>query len=328
MKHRAIPFGEGGFPGVDRNDPEAAETAISLQFPDTFSARAFKVIRYMEGTMFLFSYKGKFVVTDESLELTESGNGADDAPYGCPHWVGDSLEELEWWLETLADDYDSLGNIPGWEVSHGNRKGYFSPELMSHILITMSSDRNYFAFKTFDRLHGTKGRFLIGRDRMFTILNSSEGTACYESDCGDYAKITRLENSLQLCVAWLDYTNNGSIRGFRQDVTVPIRKIWLALFNSETIKHLYVPSTPQAIIDARPAADTIRKIAESKRIKRAFCKAMRDFFHWQGDTVTLFRDGGYSFFFTTMSGFPKSGGLILHEGEREGYPYIYYSVHT
>lgn len=121
MKHPVIPFEEQLNPGVDRNDPVAAATAIELRFPNTFSDRAWKVIRYFEGTMFLYAYKGQFVVTDESLELTECGDGTSEAPYGGPRWFGNSLDDLEQWLLKIADEYDAdADEIPGWEVeSHG-----------------------------------------------------------------------------------------------------------------------------------------------------------------------------------------------------------------
>ena len=50
MKHPIIPFADQTVnPAIDRNDPQAAATAIELQFPKTFSAKAWRVIRYMEG---------------------------------------------------------------------------------------------------------------------------------------------------------------------------------------------------------------------------------------------------------------------------------------
>lgn len=99
---------------IDMNDPESAKTAKLLEFPDTFCARAYDVIRYFEGSMYLFRYKGRYVVTDEALYLTEHGNGTHEAPYGGPRWVGDDLDELESWLEGIAADYDDAGDIPGW----------------------------------------------------------------------------------------------------------------------------------------------------------------------------------------------------------------------
>lgn len=99
---------------VDMNDRLGALTAIEVPYPETFSEKAWRVIRYMDGAMFLFFYKGRYVATDESLYLTEHGDGSHEAPYGAPRWTGDSLEEFEHWLEELADIYDDEGDVPGW----------------------------------------------------------------------------------------------------------------------------------------------------------------------------------------------------------------------
>lgn len=326
MKHRGIPFEKQLNHGIDRSDPEAAVTAIEIQFPSTFSDKAWRVIRYFAGAMYLYSYKGKFVVTDESLELTEYGDGTHEAPYGGPRWVGKSLEELERWLESVANDYDSTGDVPGWEVSTATAR--HPSGSLDDVLVTISADKRFMGIKTYDRKHGTRGRFLVNRSVIGELLDAPKGAVRYESDCGDYAMITRLDNSLQFSFAWLNTYGDGNVRGFRQNITVPLLKIRLALDFSESVKHLYIPASPQATIDARPAAATIHKIVQEKRKRRAFSKAMQDCFRWPGDTVTLYRDGGYNFFFTTVSGFPKNGGLILHEGTKNGHPYIYYSVHT
>ena len=112
--HVAIPYEDQINVPTDMNDPEAAKTAVELQFPDTFCAIAHDVIRYFDGSMFLYRYKDHYVVTDEALYLTEHGDGSREAPYGGPRWTGDDLDELEAWLEGIAADYDAAGDIPGW----------------------------------------------------------------------------------------------------------------------------------------------------------------------------------------------------------------------
>ncbi len=112
--HIALPYKDQINVPTDMNDPEAAKTAVELQFPDTFCAIAQDVIRYFDGSMFLYRYKDHYVVTDESLYLTDHGDGSRAAPYGGPRWTGDDLDELESWLEGIAADYDAAGDIPGW----------------------------------------------------------------------------------------------------------------------------------------------------------------------------------------------------------------------
>ena len=332
MIHPIVPFRQQINPGVDRNDPKAAVTAIELHFPPTYSERAWKVIRYFEGTMFLYVYKGRFVVTDESLELTEVGDGTPGAPYGAPRWTGDSLDNLEQWLLTIADEYDAdADNIPGWEADTPTNNVPFGSawhEPSPNVLVTLVQSGQFIGVKTYCRKYGSHGRFLICQSALQKLLDASAGSTKYEEDCGDYVKITRLEDGLQFSFAWLSTYCDGSVRGIRQDLTIPILRIQLVLDWAETQKHLYIPPKDTATVDAHPAAATIREIVQDKRVRRAFSKAMRDCFRWPGERITLMPDGKYSFFFTTRSGCPKCGGLILHEGEREGHPYIYYSVHT
>lgn len=117
MKHKAIPYEsipEEDLP-IDMNDRLGALTAVELKYPETFSAKAWSVIRYMEGAMYLYFYKGKYVATDESLWLTDYGEPGQDGPIGGPRWTGDTLEEFERWLEEIADCYDAEDYAPGWE---------------------------------------------------------------------------------------------------------------------------------------------------------------------------------------------------------------------
>ena len=126
MQHKAEPYEDQSVNRpVDMNDILGAFTAIEAKYPETFSERARKVLDYLDDTAFLFFYKGKWILTDESLYLTQHGDGTADAPFGAPRWTGDTLEELEQWLESVADDYDNDGNVPGWESSS---KGGDPPE--------------------------------------------------------------------------------------------------------------------------------------------------------------------------------------------------------
>ena len=332
MKHLIKPcLDQTVNPAIDRNDPQAAATAIELEFPKTFSKKAWRVIRYFEGAMYLYAYKGKFVATDESLELTEYGDGLPETPYGAPRFVCDTLNELEETLEGLADFYDEDGGIPGWETNPYLEKQKQIPVgLFQSVMVKLVDSNMFVGVKTYDRTHGSHGRFLISKTTLQQLLDAPIGESRYESDCGDYVKITRLKDVLHFSFTWLNTYGDGSVRGFRQDVTIPLLKVARsALDFSEVQKHLYIPRKPKAMIKASSdAAKVIREITNKKELRRAFSKAMRDCFNWPGEKITLSKDGKHSFYFTTESGFPKCGGLILHEGEHGCHPYIYYSVHT
>ena len=96
---------------IDMNDPEGAATAIELTLPTGFSEKAQACWDYFDGTAFLYEYKGRLVVTDESLYLTAHGNGTVEAPLGFPRWECGSWEELERILEATYDELSEDGMI-------------------------------------------------------------------------------------------------------------------------------------------------------------------------------------------------------------------------
>ena len=96
---------------IDRNDPEGAAAAIELTLPTGFSEKAQACWDYFDGTAFLYEYKGRLVVTDESLYLTAHGDGTAEAPLGFPRWECDSWEELERILEQTYDELREDGMI-------------------------------------------------------------------------------------------------------------------------------------------------------------------------------------------------------------------------
>ena len=98
-----------GIHPVDMNDRMSEGTAVELDLPDNFSDKAKACWDYFDGTAFAFEYKGRLVVTDESLYLTAHGDGSHEAPFGFPRWEVDSWEELEQALEATYDDLEAEG---------------------------------------------------------------------------------------------------------------------------------------------------------------------------------------------------------------------------
>ena len=96
---------------IDKNDPDAVSTAMFLGYPDTLSEKALKAVAYFEDSAFLFQYKGRLVLTDEGGYLTDAGSGTMDDPIGFPRWVGDTFEELNEWLEIVADEIVEEGLV-------------------------------------------------------------------------------------------------------------------------------------------------------------------------------------------------------------------------
>ena len=111
MKHQVVPYMEQTLNApTDFCDPTSAEKAIELHIPTSFSEKALSVLNQLKDTAFLYLYKNQFVLTDETLELT-GGTGSNGTVTG-PRWTGDTLEELEEWLEECADRKELAGDIP------------------------------------------------------------------------------------------------------------------------------------------------------------------------------------------------------------------------
>ena len=89
---------------IDRNDPESAATAIEYGLPESLSGKAKACWQYFSGAAYLFEYKGQLVMTDESLYLTEHGDGSHEAPYGAPRGTFDTWDEVEAFLEQVFDE--------------------------------------------------------------------------------------------------------------------------------------------------------------------------------------------------------------------------------
>lgn len=101
MKYKTEDNRRTGLRAYDRNAPEKADQAIGLTLPESFSRAALYAWEYLDGAAFAFEYDGHLVITDESLELTEAGDGSPGNPIGCPRAIFDSWPEVEAWLEEI-----------------------------------------------------------------------------------------------------------------------------------------------------------------------------------------------------------------------------------
>ena len=133
---------------------------------------------------------------------------------------------------------------------------------------------------------------------------------------------------LSVRFTWLNTFADGSVHGVQQSAKIPLYLIRYILRTGETVKFLYQEPATQARIDASRAGKTIRQVIGDKHKRRALCKAMRSCFQWVDETVNLFNDFGDSFYFTTESGFPSNGGLVLFENTYDGHKGLCYQVCT
>lgn len=94
---------------TDRFDPETARTALEYLLPISFSDKAKRFWKYLEGSAYIFSYKGQLVVTDESLELSTGGDGTRENPISMVRGQFDNWDALERWLEEECDAAEAEG---------------------------------------------------------------------------------------------------------------------------------------------------------------------------------------------------------------------------
>ena len=89
---------------VDRQNPSHAHTARLQYTPSWFGKKARKALQYLDDTCFIFKYDGNLVITDESLELTEAGDGSLGNPIGFPRAVCKSWRGVEDYLNEVYEE--------------------------------------------------------------------------------------------------------------------------------------------------------------------------------------------------------------------------------
>ncbi len=197
------------------------------------------------------------------------------------------------------------------------------------VLVKMAYESSGFiSFRTYERSFGSRGRFLIVTEQLEEAINGLDGYTYYDSDCGNYVEFARQGEYLKFSFLWLSTKYGRFFSGMKQHVMIPIAVLRQTVYDHMPMHSLCRYPDQHCVIDATRASRTLKRILPDKLKRQAFRKAMRDCFQWRNDTVYLSDDGGNDFYFTTKSGFPKNGGLILHHGKREGHDCIYYSVHT
>ena len=201
---------------------------------------------------------------------------------------------------------------------------------MTSLLLKLSFDGDFFSFSTYSRDHGHHGRFLVSPDVLKLAMESYK--TIIDKDIGSFVEIHTQHSGgryvLNVRFTWLNAFADGSVHGVQQSAKIPLYLIRYILRTGETIKFLYQEPVAQARIDLSRAGETIRHIIGDKRKRRALCKALRDSFQWVDDTVHLFCDFGDSSYFTTESGFPSNGGLVLFENVYDGHKGLCYQVCT
>ena len=197
------------------------------------------------------------------------------------------------------------------------------------VLVKVAHTDEFISFRTYERPFGSHGRFLIMESLLHEAIVGLPRVPFYDSDCGNYVEFAKDGDYLKFSFLWLSQKSGRFFSGLKQHIALPIDSIMSTVYvphQATTI--LCQVSHDPARIDATHASRTLKRILPDKLKRRAFSKAMRDCFQWHDEVITLSDDGGCDFFFTTQSGFPSCGGLILRHTKQNGYNALQYSVHT
>lgn len=200
-----------------------------------------------------------------------------------------------------------------------------------HVLAHIKADGDFIAIRTFSRAIGRRGRFLILREHLREWLETHPEHSFYDRDCGHYLQLWLKGDACRFTFSWLSACGDR-LSGYEQRFELPLGKLKQAVYEGTEIRHLYIPAAPAAKVKLSCSHEHFAPLVANDQLRRAFSNAMRDCFQWPGELVRLSPDGGAHFYFTTRSGFPACGGLILHEGAVKT-PHgnrrkLFYSIHT
>lgn len=155
-----------------------------------------------------------------------------------------------------------------------------------------------------------------------------------EMDCSNLLKANVFNEQLILEFYWLNGFSDKTLQGYIDTVYLSKNEFLLLLTqNSASVVFSYEHRFDKpARFDFSHANDTLQRVIQSREKRRALSKllSVRNG-GYTGDVTRVYNDGRYDFYFinTMSNGRSYNGGIILHEGvSAEGYPKVFYSVHT
>ena len=125
---------------------------------------------------------------------------------------------------------------------------------MDSIKVDLCNDGDYFAVRTYDRIHGARGRFLFACRALVTAMFEPDQKITVDSDCGSFAEIWKTGHHLWIRITWLSIASSGQVWGFRQTVQIPEDLLQSVLMAKNRTKYLYRPYRAPARIISEPAS--------------------------------------------------------------------------
>lgn len=209
--------------------------------------------------------------------------------------------------------------------------------MSNNVLIKLERyDSEYLRLKLYDRRHGSTGwGFLIDRDKLAKAINEHQDTYL-DYDGYDFLIMSRI-NDLNWKVT-LQHCKRGDpddLRGFRMTVEIPEGdfKVLMLGYDYE-IRRLHANESRSSRIVLSDRA--MKHIPKDPNEKRAFIKALRDYFKWGVDSeIKLYPDGEQEFYFEETINGKRGicGGLVKSSKKVYGkdawwHAGCSYSIHT
>lgn len=205
----------------------------------------------------------------------------------------------------------------------------------NNILVKLENfDYQYLRIKTFSRKNGRTWGFLINKNKLSKFINENTGESYLERDGLNHITINDVPEYFSVRIDWLSPGIDNTIHGYVESFEIPKTAIKLLLLNYIQEHKILCATARKPVKIENHAARSLREIQKNKYKKRALCKALRDNFKYNGDTIRFYNDGESLYFEDFYNGKRvMNGGLILHKYTTIGkdlahYPSFRYSVHT
>ncbi len=174
--------------------------------------------------------------------------------------------------------------------------------------------------------------FLINHSKLYSIA-TGKTNSMLDSDLNSFLKVYRMGNRLSFYVYYVRNENEftGQYDGFTERFSVPVTDILNMLLTNQDLTRVICKNPPREKAKLELSFNAHRAIGKMSRIeRRAFSKAMRDFFYYGECSVFLTTDFD-GFFFTQEDSF--SGGLVKNlttiiGKDKQLHTCYSYSVHT
>ena len=200
------------------------------------------------------------------------------------------------------------------------------------ILVSLSLSSDYLTITTTDHPHGRSQRFYANVSFLRSLLD--KGASVHDFDLLNSLQAWWINgDTIGFRITWLhSFGSHNGVHGYQQRFSLPMDVLVRAL-DGISVKHVildpeHVSRCPVMFTDS--ANDTLHRVLNDRRKKRALIKALRDHFHWPNESVTLYRDFRDDFCFSART---LNGGLCLHQRtvmDRNGEKHtaFAYEVHT